>query len=571
MDIEVAMKNLKMQHKLLLIAIIPMVLSLSLVLGMIINSQTNAANTMIENHAKLLRTERQIQLRDTVDITRKIIENTVSQGKLQNSDEQQIILNVRNILKKARYSTNNSGYFFIYNHQGTNIADPANEKVQGVNRFNLKDKNGVLLIQELSKVSKSGGGFVGYVYPKPGTDKLLPKLSYAASVTGTDWFIGTGVYIDDIDNTVATFAESAWQDVYQQIKNAAIITTVLVLLTTIVMIFIARHLAQPINNMLNTLNDIADGEGDLTRRLEVSGKDEIAQLGRAFNLFVDKLHSIITEVSSVTHQVSSSANSLIQQTQDTAQQLGLHDNETDLIVTAVTQMNATANEVAANVNQVSDATGGASLHSQSAQANISASSTAISALVEEIEQAGVHMDSLHEQSQKIDSVLQVIGAIAEQTNLLALNAAIEAARAGEQGRGFAVVADEVRSLASRTQTSTLEIKEMLDGLHQLVAQAVGAMKVSQETSIHAVQSADKITDSISLVTTSVDTINDMTSQIATAATQQNSVTDEINRNMVTIRTVVSNLLIASNETSQVSVDLSAAGNQLESLLRNFKL
>lgn len=565
------MNNLRMQNKLLLIAIAPMVIALSVALTIIANLQANAVTNMIHDHDVLLRSERQKHISDAVKITQQIIQREIANAEIKNNSPQQTLSDIRALLKQARYGDNNLGYFFIYDNDGINVADAANEKNQGQNRFSLQDKNGVMLIQELIKASKSGGDFVEYVYPKPGSDTLQPKLSYSAPIAGTNWFIGTGVYIDDIEKDLALFSNSVWQQLYTQIKLAVISAVVLVILTSILMLWVAKRLARPMNAMLDTLNDIADGEGDLTRRLDIQGSDEIALLGAAFNRFTSKLQGIISAVADVTHQVSDSANSLSQQTQKTTQQLTIHNNETEQVVTAVTEMNSTANDVAENVTQVASATQLATQDSLLAQDNVSTSNTAITSLVGEVEQASGYMDSLHEQSQKIDHVLQVIGAIAEQTNLLALNAAIEAARAGEQGRGFAVVADEVRSLASRTQDSTLEIKVMLDGLHQFVAQAVSAMKTSQETSVHVMQSSTQISSSLSAVTDAVDAINDMTNHIATAATEQSSVTDEINRNMVNIRDVVSQLLESSHDTTQVSTDLSAAGTQLEALLRQFKL
>jgi methyl-accepting chemotaxis protein len=565
------MNNLRMQNKLLLIAIVPMIIALSVALAIIANLQAKSVTSMINNHESLLLGERQKQISDAVKITQKMIQRQMTNASENNQNQQQSLAGVRDLLKQARYGDKSLGYFFIYDSKGINITDASNDANQGQNRFALQDKNGVMLIQELIKASQSGGGFVEYVYPKPGTDSLQPKLSYSAPIVGTDWFIGTGVYIDDIDKDLAIYSASAWQQLYTQIQYAVISAVVIVILTTLMMLWIAKRVANPINDMLNTLNDIADGEGDLTRRLEVKGSDEIAQLGNAFNRFISKLQRIISAVADVTHQVTDSASSLSQQTQKTTEQLTIHNNETDQVVTAVTEMNATANDVAETVIQVADATQLATQDSLLAQDSVATSNNAITNLVYEVEQASGHMNSLHEQSQKIDNVLQVIGAIADQTNLLALNAAIEAARAGEQGRGFAVVADEVRSLASRTQDSTLEIKVMLDGLHQFVAQAVSAMKTSQETSAHVMQSSTQISGSLSAVTDAVDGINDMTTQIATAATEQSSVSDEINRNMINIRDVVTQLLASSHDTTQVSTDLSAAGEELELLLGQFKL
>ena len=260
-----------------------------------------------------------------------------------------------------------------------------------------------------------------------------------------------------------------------------------------------------------------------------------------------------------------------QQSNSIASQLMSHNNETDQVVSAITEMSATANEVASNTNQVAEATQAVTADVINAQDRVQESLAEVSALVEEINGASSCMDSLSEQSQKINNVLSVIGAIAEQTNLLALNAAIEAARAGEQGRGFAVVADEVRNLASRTQTSTLEINEMLEELHRLVTQSVNAMSLSQERSGRTVASSQAISESLTSVTSAITSINDMTTQIATATTEQSSVTEEVHRNVNEIQRIVMSLTESSAEAESVSQDVLAEGDKLNKLVSQFKI
>ena len=561
------MNNLRMRNKLLLIAILPMVIVLSVAMAIIYIQQTETVEHEISDYRELLTSERKKQLKDAIIIAKGTVEHALA----THSDKELALENVRKMLSPIRFAENDSGYFFIYDKQGVAVVHASSPKNHGKNLLSLRDPNGVMIIQELIKAGQSGGDFFAYVYAKPGSASPQPKLSYAAPIKGVDWYIGTGVYIDDIENSTQQYSEKVWEQMNSQFRTAALSAILLALITITIMIFVAQKLSQPINAMVETLNDIADGEGDLTRRLTIDGKDEIAQLGLAFNRFSTKLHAIINEVSDVTEQVSNAAQSINRQTLHVEQQLETHNNETEQVVTAATEMSSTAHEVAQNANSVADATQAAANDSQKAQEIVTASSQSINALVREVEQAGNHMSSLHEQSQKIDGVLQVIGAIAEQTNLLALNAAIEAARAGEQGRGFAVVADEVRSLASRTQDSTLEIKEMLDKLHHLVSQAVASMKSSQDTSSEAVSSSSKISESLSSVTNAIQAINDMSSHIATAATEQSSVTEEINRNMVAIRVIVSELLDSSHESSTISDELSSAGVKLKSLVEQFKL
>lgn len=556
-----------MRNKLLVIAILPMVIVLMVAMGIIYQQQIQTVEHEIKNYRELLTSERQKQLKDAVLIAQGSVEHIIA----TQSNKSNALQNIREMLKPIRFAKNGSGYFFIYDKKGINIVHASAPKNQGKDLSSLKDPNGIFIIDALIKAGQAGGDFVYYVYKKPGATEPQPKLSYSAPIKGADWFIGTGVYIDDIEHSTQIYSEEVFEKMYSQLRSAFVSALVLAILTILIMLFVAQKISQPINAMLETLNDIADGEGDLTRRLTINGKDEIAQLGGAFNRFANKLHSIISDVSQATEQVSNAADSINRQTLHVKQQLITHNNETEQVVTAATEMSSTAHEVAESANNVADATQAAANDSQKAQQIVTLSAQSITALVGEVEQAGDHMHSLHEQSQKIDGVLQVIGAIAEQTNLLALNAAIEAARAGEQGRGFAVVADEVRSLASRTQASTLEIKEMLDQLHHLVSQAVSSMKSSKDTSDETVSSSNKISDSLSSVTNAVEAINDMTSHIATAATEQSSVTEEINRNMVAIQGIVAELLSSSHESANISEEISGAGSKLKNLVAQFKL
>jgi len=330
-------------------------------------------------------------------------------------------------------------------------------------------------------------------------------------------------------------------------------------------------MVKPIQIMGQSLDDIAKGEGDLTKRLAIHTHDEIGQLGESFNVFVSKLQSIISNVADVTNDVKNASSDINSQTKLFENKLLNHNHETDLVATAITEMSATSHEVAKNTTQVAESTHTATLEVAKAQECVDISLSEVSNLMGEINLAADQVNSLSEQSKKIDSVLSVIGGIAEQTNLLALNAAIEAARAGEQGRGFAVVADEVRSLASRTQLSTHEISEMLSELHNLVGAAVDAMQASQASCNRSVESSRDISQSLGAVTTSVTTINDMSTQIATAATEQSSVTEEINRNVFAIQEIVNELTQASKTTSEVSHHLAGRGENLGQLIGQFKV
>ncbi|ABI40389.1 MULTISPECIES: methyl-accepting chemotaxis protein [Shewanella] len=554
------MSNFSLRNKLLLLALFPLILTLIVLMTVSYHVEQSALADEVTTFREKLIGERKTQIKEATQIAAGIVQYQLSlkeQG------------NVNQALRDIRFGS--SGYFFIYDSQGKNLFHAVMPNLEGQNKIDMTDPRGTKIIVGLLNAAKNGDGNFSFYFQKPNTNEQIEKIGYSMMIPGTDWMLGTGAYIDDIDAVVEDYRTTVTEQMIDKSYAILLIALLLAAITAAVILVTAQRMVTPIKNMADNLNDIAKGEGDLTKRLAVKGDDEIAQLGRSFNLFVDKLQTIIGDVAHATAKVKTAANAIHDQTKVMSRQLISHNNETDQVVTAITEMSATASEVAQNTTQVAEATHAATGDVANAQRCVDASLEEISALMAQINNAASNIQSLSEQSQKINSVLSVIGGIAEQTNLLALNAAIEAARAGEQGRGFAVVADEVRNLASRTQSSTLEINEMLSELHKLVSLAVKTMEESQQSCIRSVDSSRAISESLGSVTSAVTAINDMSTQIATAATEQSSVTEEINRNVFAIQEIVNELLHSSEEAASVSQTVSQEGLNLGKLVGQFKI
>ncbi|MGI2134670.1 methyl-accepting chemotaxis protein [Shewanella baltica] len=554
------MSKLSLRNKLLLLSLFPLILALLILMSVSYYVEQDALAAEVVTFKTKLVGERKQQIKEATEIAAGIVNYQLSlkeQG------------NVNQALRDIRFGS--AGYFFMYDSQGKNIFHALIPSLEGQNKIDMTDPRGTKIIVGLLDAAKRGDGSFSYYYQKPNTNEQIEKISYAMMIPGTDWMLGTGAYIDDIDAVVEEYRATVTEQMADKSFAILLIAFFLTGITGFIIMIAAHRMVVPIKNMADNLNDIAKGEGDLTKRLAVKGEDEIAQLGRSFNLFVDKLQNIIGDVATATAKVKTAANAIHAQTKVMSSQLVSHNNETDQVVTAITEMSSTASEVAKNTTQVAEATHAATGDVANAQRCVDASLEEIASLMSQINNAAGSIKSLSEQSQKINSVLSVIGGIAEQTNLLALNAAIEAARAGEQGRGFAVVADEVRNLASRTQASTLEINEMLSALHKLVTQAVKAMEESQQSCVRSVDSSRTISDSLGSVTSAVTAINDMSTQIAAAATEQSSVTEEINRNVYAIQEIVNELLHSSEDAARVSLTVSEEGINLGKLVGQFRI
>ncbi|GHX52947.1 methyl-accepting chemotaxis protein [Vibrio cholerae] len=378
---------------------------------------------------------------------------------------------------------------------------------------------------------------------------------------------------DDMYWTLMVFVDkaTALADVDVAVANAITTGIVLIGISVGVIIFIINQIYKPLLRLKVAVLDLAQGSGDLTRRLEVNGNDDLAQISEGFNRFSGNLQNMMLQISDATQIISSSIEQLSQTAKENEQMLISHSSETDQVVTAITQMSESARTVAESVTQSNQITEAASKEAQQSLVIVNNAVSTVTSLVNDVENMSESISNMNRDANKISEVLSVIGAISEQTNLLALNAAIEAARAGEQGRGFAVVADEVRALAARTQNSTTEISDMLTKLLEGTDSVVGAMERTKQQCQTTADKTSEVSGSLNMMSASVSDIDDLSTQIAAATEQQSTVAAELSRNMLSIREIVESLVVSGRQTVGATESLSHSNHELEQLVGKFKL
>ncbi|WPO00125.1 methyl-accepting chemotaxis protein [Pseudomonas sp. MUP55] len=362
----------------------------------------------------------------------------------------------------------------------------------------------------------------------------------------------------DADNTRGTLLELGLG------LLAAVVGLILVWL-------MARSVTRPILGVAHMLEDIASGEGDLTRRLAYDKQDELGQLAGWFNRFLDKLQPIIAEVKRSVQDARGTADQSAAIASETSAGMEQQYRQVDQVATASHEMSATAQDVARSAAQAAQAARDADQSTREGLTVIGQTTSNIGLLAADMSTAMAQVEGLASNSEKIGSVLEVIRGIAEQTNLLALNAAIEAARAGEAGRGFAVVADEVRNLAQRTQESVEETRVVIEHLQSGTAEVVGAMGNSYRQAQGSVEQVGQAVTALRQIGDAVTVISDMNLQIASAAEEQSAVAEEINNNVATIRDVTESLSEQANESARVSRALNSLANQQQGLMDQFRV
>ncbi|HKM16328.1 MAG TPA: methyl-accepting chemotaxis protein [Marinospirillum sp.] len=451
-------------------------------------------------------------------------------------------------------------YVWVHDSKMNMLAHPS-PKLRGANLSELKDVNGKQFFSLLNaEALATGESYMPYYWNRPGSELPQPKITYVRYNAEWDWLIGTGVYVDDID---ALFMAS--------LKTLGAISFVVLLLLMLMGWLITNSITRPLDATVNAMREIGSGDGDLTVRLSEKGRDEVTALALHFNAFTNKIQGLVSEVKHSVDSVASAAGQMSATSEQAFQNQARQAQETDHIATAMNEMSASFLDVARNASDASAAATTTDKSTVEGRNNVELATAAIARLAHQVHQSTEVINQLSDDSSNIGTVLDVIRSVSEQTNLLALNAAIEAARAGEAGRGFAVVADEVRSLASRTRESTEEINTMVAQLQARADQAVSVMAASIKETQQTVVAVESTKGSLSAIASAVEHIRDMNHQIASAAEQQAAVAEEINHNIVHLVQLTEENASATEQTRVSSNDLAGLSAHLKQQVAQFKV
>jgi methyl-accepting chemotaxis protein len=450
-------------------------------------------------------------------------------------------------------------YIFIGDKQGVQLATGVSSLL-GKNIMNLQDSTGSYFVQKLYRAASAGGGFVDYNWRNPDKGITDPKTSYAMQFQPWEWMIGSGM------NMVALQAVTERSEVASMGYAAGI----LVLLSLVIAFFI-KTITSPLKRSVKAMENLSKGEGDLTQRLPEEGSIELVLLARHFNQFVASVQGIMLNITDAGSQVSSAASQLSTSVHHIDDSLNQQQMDVDMLATAMTEMLATVEEVAGRTVEANDASRLAAEETNKSHVIIGQNVEEANRLADQIQSASDVVSQLAADARNVDTVLEVIRGVAEQTNLLALNAAIEAARAGEQGRGFAVVADEVRSLSLRTHESTLEIQSIVEKLQAGAENIVSVMDQGSEQASNASNLSTQAGNALNRINQEVHTIEEMNQHIATAAEEQTVTVNDINRNVTSLSDMASTVSEESAQMACSSKELRHVSDDLMKMINRFKL
>ena len=532
---------------------------LAILVGIVILGLIVLSISSLSNQYQALKKEQYLKTKNVVETAYSTIKHYAALEQNQTLTRQQAQSQAIASIRSLRYDDTN--YFWINDYQPAMVMHPIKPALEGKDLTNNKDPDGTpLFVEMVSVVKKSGEGYVPYKWPKPGNDNPVDKIAFVKGFDQWQWIIGSGVYLDTIDSA------------FSQQRTIIIINVVIMIIVVVLFsYFIGRSILTPTRLAAQMMKDISQGEGDLTRTLNENGNDEISQLSQSFNLFVSKIRESLVLVAKNANDVNDHAHTVDDSSKTSQSFIELQNDSSTQVAAAMEQMTHQIHDVSRNAEAAEQAANEAASNASSGKSVVSKTITAIEALSTNIETVSKVTADLAQESNNIGSVLDVIRSIAEQTNLLALNAAIEAARAGEHGRGFAVVADEVRTLASRTGKSTDEIQAMIAKLQEGAKAAVEAVKSSQEISISTVEQASAANTSLDEIDRLVSVITDMNGQIARATEQQTSAADEVNLRINDLSQSTEQSLGNTNDLTRASDKLKQSSVELSSVVSRFKL
>jgi len=558
--------RLRVRSKLLLLVLGPILLLAILLSGIAIVTLSELADQQEARTRETLVQDRRAELQRYVELAGEAIAPIY-----QASGVNDMARRAEAVAILERLSYGKDGYFWGYDQQALRVLQGNTKARIGESFADYRDPKGVYAIRELIKAGQDGSHYVHYSFTLPGSKTLVPKVGYAQHLPKWNLVFGTSLNLDGVERDVQA-ARAAFQQRIDSLLTIMLGSALgLLVLIAVLALMISSAMLRPLVLLREHLDAMSAGNGDLTQRLPVDSQDELGEVAESFNRFLEKIHALVQQVAGTSAQMSKLVGAVAGQAQRSEQAMEKQRIESDQVATAINEMSAAAHEVAMSAQRAAEAAQQADQQGQAAKQVVDGSVGHIHELVGELHGSGESLGSLQQDVEGIVGVLDVIRAIADQTNLLALNAAIEAARAGEAGRGFAVVADEVRALASRTQQSTGEIQSMIDRLKKATAHTVSTMQRAGEKGQSTREQANQAGVSLDAIATLIGTINAMNAQIASAAEEQTAVAEEINRSVHQIAGAIDSVANDAAKGAHTSQELNSLTETLHRLVGQFRI
>ncbi|MGH1485902.1 MAG: methyl-accepting chemotaxis protein [Cellvibrionaceae bacterium] len=557
------MKNLSIRQKILFSSVAPVIVLALVLMWIVYNSSRSVAEETSGMISFSMLESTKATVKNNVDMAVSAIKPIYDKA---DADDEEAKKQVLSILRSMDFD--NGNYIFVYQYDGVNLATRPKPSLEGRNLIDLKDANGKLLIKDLIDIAKKGGDFYQYIWFNPANDQDEPKMSYSVGLEKWGWMIGTGVYMNYINEEVGFIRDQIHEEANSAVIFELIVTLVVVGLTIFVGSVFAGYIANPVQEMTEIMDEVS--EGDLSVRMNSNTGDEIGQFADKFNVFLEKIHGIMTNISSSANQLAESSSDLNLISKETYDAISQQDSETISIASAVEVMSGSAREIAANGDTVKEAANDAGSKTSEGSAAVKDNLDSVKLLANDISQAAEAVSAVEKRTDEIQSMLEVIHSVTEQTNLLALNAAIEAARAGEQGRGFAVVADEVRSLAMRSAESAEEIRKIIEGLISDTQSAVSTMNLSSERSQENLERTNLVANSLNSIDEAIQSILEKSAYIANATEEQNNTAQEIADNTGRIKNISTTSADRMKQTRDSSQKLDALSKDMLNSINFFK-
>lgn len=500
--------------------------------------------------------ERKLQSNNAVAMAHSVVEYYQSQqrsGELSQSEAQDRALNA---IRSMRYAGDN--YVWVNDLHPRMVMHPIKSELNGKDMSSFRDSKGNSLFVNIANTAKvSQEGFENYYWPKPGASTPSEKLSFFKLSESWGWIVGTGIYIDDIN-----------EKFYARLLETAIFLAIVIPLVIWFATAIARSIISPLRHMSEVMKTVA--EGKLSQRLKIENRDELGEVSLVINQTLETQQQLIQKLSHSSHHILTSAEQMASTTEQTSVGVQQQHTETQMLAAAMQEMSATALDVAQNAQKTAEITVQAEDAARTGDEIVQTTITAIHSLADQVQAQAEVITQLEQDTLQVETILSVIRDISDQTNLLALNAAIEAARAGEQGRGFAVVADEVRVLAKRTQESTDEIQSLNDRLKSACQGAVNMMQSSHTEAQNCVEQAATAGNHLSNIVLNVQQIMEMNTVVASVVQQQSQVADEMSGNLNNISTIAEQTQGGASQTAHNSEQLASLARELQHQVKHFQ-